>query len=314
MMLVSALLNAGPFEKNHELVDRGMQLYEQQKYEEAVAAFDAALKERPEDARIHYDRGLALFKAGKNAEGKEALLKADTLDKEHSLASKIHYNLGNIAAADKDNTGAVKEYRQSLKADASDGQARHNLEVAMKNLPPKSQSGGDGGADGGSKDAGQPDSGSKDSGVPRDAGSDAGRSDAGRGDAGQPDAGSDGGRADSGPPDAGGDAGQGGDAGPGDGGRGDAGQKSDDKGELSDAGNSGEEPEPSDAGASDAGKPQAPDAGSAQKKNLLPDGGVDISKLDAEKMLDSFKNKEKNLQLWRFKPKTKKSTPNGKDW
>ncbi|HEY1088381.1 MAG TPA: aerotolerance regulator BatC, partial [Archangium sp.] len=69
-------------------------------------------------------------------------------------------------------------------------------------------------------------------------------------------------------------------------------------------------------GGSDGGS-EAKDAGAEQQQgqpDRLPDGGVDLDKKDAEKLLDSLKSTEKNLQLWRFKQKTPKSDPNGKDW
>ena len=45
---------------------------------------------------------------------------------------------------------------------------------------------------------------------------------------------------------------------------------------------------------------------------MQPDGG--LSKKEAEKALDSMKNGEKNLQLWRFRQKTQKNDNHGKDW
>jgi hypothetical protein len=41
-----------------------------------------------------------------------------------------------------------------------------------------------------------------------------------------------------------------------------------------------------------------------------------VSRREAESLLDSLKNSEKNLQLWRFRQKDPKSSPhgNGKDW
>lgn len=46
----------------------------------------------------------------------------------------------------------------------------------------------------------------------------------------------------------------------------------------------------------------------------MSDGGLDVSKREAERLLDSIKSSEKNMQLWRFRQKTSKSDPHGKDW
>jgi Ca-activated chloride channel homolog len=297
---------AGPLEKNHPEVELGTQAYDAQKFEEALKHYDAALQEKPSDARIQYDRGLALHKLGRNDEAKTAFQSALDLDRSGELAAKIHYNLGNVAAATGDKKEAVKQYRAALRKNPEDTLARHNMEVLLKNLPPEESKGGDGGTpDAGGHDGGKPDAG-EDGGV-TDGGSDAGRPDGGKpdggdGDAGPGDAGADGGM-DGG--DGKGDGGAG-DGGSGDGGQGEKEQKGDggssDKSEQGDGGSDGGQ-EDQDGGISQEGKPE-----------LLPDGGIDVDKKDAEKLLDSLKSTEKNLQLWRFKQKTPKSDPNGKDW
>lgn len=297
---------AGPLEKNHPEVELGTAAYEAQKFDEALVHYEAALKDKPGDARVQYDRGLALHKLGRNDEAKAAFQAALDLDRSGELAGKIHYNLGNVAAATGDKKAAIKEYRAALRKNPDDALARHNLEVLLKNLPPEESKGGDGGSpDAGGHDGGKPDAG-QDGGV-TDGGSDAGRPDGGKpdggeGDAGPSDAGEDGGT----------DAGQGkGDGGQGDGGSGDGGQG--EKEEKGDGGNS-DQSQQSDGG-SDGGQEEQ-DGGASQegKAELLPDGGIDVSKKDAEKLLDSLKSTEKNLQLWRFKQKTPKSDPNGKDY
>ncbi|MBL8911205.1 MAG: tetratricopeptide repeat protein [Archangium sp.] len=295
---------AGPFERNHPEIEAGTEAYDAQNFEEALARYDAAANEKPNDPVVQYNRGLALHKLNRNDEAKQAFNKALELDREGKLSSKIHYNLGNVAAANGDKKEAIAEYRAALRKDPDDPLARHNLEVLLKNLPPQQSSGADGGTpDGGGHDGGKPDAG-QDGGV-----SDSGV-DAGRPDGGQPD----GGGGDGGSPDGGTDAGadggtQGGDGGQGDGGRGDGGEGNQDK-----KGDAGQDSESSQGDAGSDGGTEEGDAGMEQQPQLLPDGGVDVSKKDAEKLLDSLKSSEKNLQLWRFKQKTPRSDPNGKDW
>ncbi|MFO0594279.1 MAG: VWA domain-containing protein [Myxococcaceae bacterium] len=294
---------AGPFERNDPEVEAGTQAYDAQKFDEALEKYDAAAKQKPSDPRIQYNRGLALYKLNRNEEAAQAFQSALDLDRKGELAGNIHYNLGNVYAAQGDKQKAIAEYRAALRKNPDDPLARHNLEVLLKNLPPKQSKGGDAGADGGGHDGGSPDAGQD--GGPNDAGSDAGRPDGGKPDGGDGDAGA----SDAGM-DAGVDGGQnGGDGGQGDGGRGDGGEGQQDK--KGDAGQS-DDSQHGDAG-SDGGIEEA-DAGMEQPQPMLPDGGADPSKKDAEKLLDSMKSSEKNLQLWRFKQKTPRSDPRGKDW
>jgi len=288
--LVAATASAmGPLEKNHPLVEEGTQLFEAGEFEKALEKYDGAALERPRDARVQYNRGLCLHKLGRQDEAKAALTRAAELDTDQALAARIHYNLGNVDVARGNKREAISEYRKALMKDPSDELARHNLEIVLKDVPPKSPPGPDGGpGDGGARtDAGQ-----------LDAGLDGGRPDAGRPDGGGGDGGSDGGQMT-----------------PGDGGQADGGQGDGGAGQQKrpgDGGQKSDESERSDGGGTDAGSEQADEAQAREAR--LADGGVDLSKRDAERLLDSLKGSEKNMQLWRFRQKTPKSDPHGKDW
>ncbi len=306
-LLACSAFAINPFEKNDPLIADGTSLFERGQFEDALKKFDEAAAQHPQDPRGPYNRGLALHKLGRNDEAKTALQNALEIDRDHTLGAKTHYNLGNVAAAAGDKKGALREYRDAMRADPSDELARHNYEVLLKDLPPP-QNGGDAGApDGGKGDAGRPDAGldggTRDAGA--DAGADGGRPDGGSPDGGPTDAGADGGR------DGGTDGGGQGDGGQGDGGHGDGGQG--DKDKQADAGDKSQSSQRSDAGSDGGAEPIDGGDPSEAQARLLPDGGVDVSKLEAEKLLDTMKNTEKNLQLWRFRQKPK-ATTHGKDW
>jgi tetratricopeptide (TPR) repeat protein len=298
---------AGPLEVDHPLVAQGRAAYEAGKYEDALAAFEAAKKERPDDPAVEYNRAVALAQLGRVAEAKSAFQRVAESN-QPELQQKAWYNLGNVHAGISERKEALQAYRRALKLDPNDSLARHNYEVMLRNLPPPQQKGGpdggtdggsDGGSDGGRPDAGQ-DGGQKgDGGAPVDGGVDGGDggSDAGSGQDGGMDGGTDGGGAD-----AGGDGGSdGGQQGPG---QGDGG---------SDAG--------TDAGTGE-GKGESTDGGadggteSEERTEDEVDAGMspeDIDRQEAERLLDAMKQNEKNLQLWRFQQK-KQRKPNEKDW
>ncbi len=266
--IVSWVAAMSPIERNHPAVEQGMSAFESGQFEAALEHFDRALADKPLEATAHYNRGVTLHKLGKNDEARSSLQRALELDTSNKLASKIHYNLGNVANTLGDRKEAILQYRRSLEKNPSDANARHNLEMLLKNVPPPSPQGG--------PDGGVPDGGNADGG----------------GDGGRPDGGN-----------------------AGDGGIGDGGQrepKSDGDGGRADAGR------PQEAAKTDAGPnedPKSPDAGIGEQpddQNL--DGGTGLSRQEAEKLLDSMKNSEKNLQLWRFKQKASSKTPHGKDW
>jgi tetratricopeptide (TPR) repeat protein len=300
----------GPFERNHPLVEKGLEAYEQGRYDEALGAFEEAKRALPNNAAVEFDRGNALVKLGRLEEAKESYHRVQELDR-GELGAKDHYNLGNVWAGLGNTREAIAAYRKALTLDPRDEQARHNLEVLLRKLPPPPQSAPDAGQDGGSgRDGGSPDAGTdggqprQDAGTPRDAGEN-GRLDGGQ-DGGQQDGGEDGGA------DGGADGGNGGDGGPGDGGE-DGGQRQ--KGEeKGDGGQPGEQEERRDGGEGDEGR----DAG-VQETVELGDAGepANLNRKDTERLLDSMKQNEKNLQLWRFQQRDqqkKPRRPNDKDW
>jgi len=263
----------GPLQRNHPVVERGLKAYEDGRYDEALQAFDEAKKELPSSAALEFNRGNALYKLGRKDEAKEAYRRVAETER-GDLKEKDYYNLGNTWAELGSAKEAIGAYRKALTLDPGDSDARHNLEVVLRNLPPP-QSKPDAGTAG--PDAGSPDAG--DGGSQADGGGDGG-ADAG-------DAGMDGGQSPGG----------------GDGGRGDGG---------TDAGQSREQSprgEPQQDGGTDAGSEQAEegglDAGFA--------GEAKLSKEEAERMLDSMKQNEKNLQLWKFQQR-KPRKQNEKDW
>jgi tetratricopeptide (TPR) repeat protein len=297
---------AGPLEVDHPLVAKGRTAYEAGKYEDALAAFEEAKKERPDDPAVEYNRAVALAQLGRVAEAKSAFQRVAESNKPE-LQQKAWYNMGNVHAGLGERKEALQSYRRALKLDPNDSLARHNYEVVLRNLPPPQQQGGpdggtdggsDGGSDGGRPDAGQ-DGGQKgDGGSPVDGGTDGGDggSDAGTGQDGGMDGGTDGG-ADGG--DGGSDGGGNQGEGQGDGGS-DAG---------TDAGSGEGEGESTDGG-TDGGSESEEQTSDEVDAGMSPE---DIDRQEAERLLDAMKQNEKNLQLWRFQQK-KQRKPNEKDW
>jgi len=301
------LLAAGPaaalglLEKEHPLVAKGREAYSAGRYDEALQAFEAAQRERPNDPVVEFNRADALAKLGRTEEAKKAFSRVGESDRK-DLQQRAAFNLGNLHAAANERKEALQAYRRALRLDPSDVDARHNLEVVLRNLPPppppsEGNDGGtsdggpaDAGADGGAPDAGPPgDGGTSDGGAP-DGGDDAGTPDGGGNDAG-----TDGGEEfrgtggpDAGAPDAGEDGGaqqdNPGDATPDGGEKQDAGSES--------QGQSSEDEEPLDAGVDEAS----------------------LGKDEAERLLDAMKQNEKNLQLWRFQQRKRPRNANEKDW
>jgi len=282
----------GPLERNHPVVAQGMKAYEEGRYDDALAAFEAAQRERPDAPQLDLNRGDALYKLKRLEEARLAYERAAGRG-DPSLQQRSLFNLGNTLATLGKRSEALAAYRKALLLDPKDAQARRNLELLLKNEEPPKPNPEQ--PDGGS-DAGTP---PPDGGTEPDGGGDRGSAGSDGGSDGGPDGGADGGSPES---DGGADGGA-------DGGT-DGGQAGADGG--TDAGGSGPQDEKREV---DGGAP--PEQSEQAQEGEASDAGIAkgqrLSEDEAKRLLDSMKESERSLQLWRFQKK-KPRTQNEKDW
>jgi Ca-activated chloride channel family protein len=97
----------------------------------ALPHYDAAEQAVGARAEIDYDRGVALFRAGKTAEAGDAFRQALKRGA-GALSSRASQNLGNALAAAGDREGAMKAFVEALRADPKNEDARFDLEVLLR--------------------------------------------------------------------------------------------------------------------------------------------------------------------------------------
>lgn len=113
-------------------------------YDEALKGYDDALIDTPNSSILHFNAGDAAYQAGK----------LDRAEKEFTETTKTailplrgaaHYNRGNTLFQQGKWSDAVEAYKDSLRTNPKDEDAKYNLSVAlrvMKNPPkPKPQNG-----------------------------------------------------------------------------------------------------------------------------------------------------------------------------
>jgi len=134
-----------PFLKENGKVKKGNKLVEKGKPEDAVKKYDAALAELSDNASVHYNKGVALFKAAeKNEASGESSLQAAARsfmsaidlagEEETGLKADAFYNLGNTYFLGERWQEAAEAYRQSLKLKPGNRDAAHNLSLALKKI------------------------------------------------------------------------------------------------------------------------------------------------------------------------------------
>src|SRR5690606_35013692 len=125
-------------------VERGNRLYREGRYAEAVEAYRAALRDGNDSPALHYNLGTALLRLGHYREAEKhlrtALAGRDSVTRQRTL-----YNLGNRfleegaeltdpAARGQALEAAASAYRDALRLDPNDRDAKWNLELTQREL------------------------------------------------------------------------------------------------------------------------------------------------------------------------------------
>lgn len=134
--------------KERQLIIEGNKLYEQKDYKKACEAYDKAISENPNSYRAIYNRSLSQIRLGEDENIKESETRQKYMESgvngmqsianiagiDPDLASKANFNLGNVAFKSEDYSNAVNLYKQSLRLNPNNENARKNLRIAQKKL------------------------------------------------------------------------------------------------------------------------------------------------------------------------------------
>lgn len=142
--------------------ERGNRLYRAGRYAQAVEAYREALEGGEDSPVLRYNLGTALLRLGRYAEAEEHLRGAlDVVEPE--TREWVYYNLGQRyledarGAADAEAAralydAAVEAYRQALRLQPGDVDAKWNYELALRERDQQPEAGGGGAGDEGPQD------------------------------------------------------------------------------------------------------------------------------------------------------------------
>jgi len=122
-------------------IQKGNDLYNQQQYEQAVTAYNEVLENESSNSTAKYNRAIALYKQGKKEEAIKAFDDLAFKTEDRELRSKAYYNKGAILSGQVKLEESIEAYKNSLRQNPGDKQARENLQKALlelkKKTPPK---------------------------------------------------------------------------------------------------------------------------------------------------------------------------------
>ncbi len=131
LVLLCFVINASA-QSDNVTIKKGNDEYKKGQYETAAKSYDEAAKKNANDPTAQYNLGNALYKS-KNAGGAvDAYDKAEKVMVKPAEKSNALYNKGVVLQKDKKLENCIQVYKESLKQDPSNADARHNLEIALK--------------------------------------------------------------------------------------------------------------------------------------------------------------------------------------
>ena len=131
--LFTALAVVGCGREGPEAAREGNDAFASERYGDAREAYDRALKTMPDRPELDYNSGNTLFREGRFDEAGARYDDAFT-DAGSLLARDTAFNSANAELEAGNLEEAIEMYKQALRIDPSDEDAKHNLELALEEL------------------------------------------------------------------------------------------------------------------------------------------------------------------------------------
>ena len=110
---------------------KGNEAYEKGDYAQAEAFYRTAIEADPEDAKVYFNLANTLAKLGKTEEAIQTFMEFRSLAESPEDKSLAEYNIGTLLAEGQQWKPAAQHFRNALKLNPQDQDAKHNFERAL---------------------------------------------------------------------------------------------------------------------------------------------------------------------------------------
>ena len=124
-------------------INRGNDYYRQGKYPQAESEYREALNRNPRNNTAKYNLANSLEKQQKYKEAQE-IYDELTRTEDNNLRALAYYNTGVVYSGQKELESSIEAYKNALRINPDDRQARENLQKALSELKKKNSGGGGG--------------------------------------------------------------------------------------------------------------------------------------------------------------------------
>lgn len=140
VLFLVAKANGANAQSTNKMLREGNKFYSKEKYNNATENYSKALQAAPKDVRAHFNQGDALYKLNELDKSKEHFQAAAGNSTNTDIQARAFYNIGNAWYKQEKYEESVKAYKQSLKLNPKDEDAKYNLMMALSKI--KKEGGG----------------------------------------------------------------------------------------------------------------------------------------------------------------------------
>jgi Ca-activated chloride channel family protein len=140
ILLLAALALTACDQSAEKLNNDGNEAFANQDYQGALTAYHQAQEDAPELAEPHYNEANTHYRLADYEQAQQQIEQALVSGEDQvALDQSSYYNLGNVFFQAEQYEAAIESYKEALRLDPTDLQAKQNLELALKQLQQQQQ-------------------------------------------------------------------------------------------------------------------------------------------------------------------------------
>lgn len=138
-MVALLVISNSAVAQTNRFINQGNNLYEQQRYKEAAMDYQKALAKDPNNPSGLFNLGNSLYQQKQYDSSRKLMAASAKLNNNKTGKAAANYNIGNTYMSQQKWEDAVNAYKQTLRNNPQDGDAKYNLSYAEQKLKQQQQ-------------------------------------------------------------------------------------------------------------------------------------------------------------------------------
>jgi len=126
-------------QEENAAIREGNKLYKERQYEKALPAYQKAIEQNPNNATARYNLANARYRTGNLPDAEKSFDELIEKTSEKNFKEKGYYNKGVTLTKQKKLLESIEAYKNAIKLDPTDEDARFNLQKALTELKKQQQ-------------------------------------------------------------------------------------------------------------------------------------------------------------------------------